>query len=372
MQGFLDDETFGGSWADDDVDLSSISVPVQSAKSAYEPPSFSGLAHPGSGPSDRPVRREFPVPDEAPFKARVSNLPWDVTEEEVGQWFEEKVGQGTFSKLVAPTENGRLKGSAFITFNTRDLLLQALDLSAQELNGRRVFVSVAAPDKSRDDFDWGARRGPLSGGPPQNDRFGGERGERRPRREDADFDWGARKGPLAAGEVNEGEEKPFHARSHERGERGERAERKPRREEPEFDWSARRGPLPGGPEPTEEKAEKKSFDKPRGERTERKPRREEPEFDWTARRGPLPVSEKPARENGKDRSNSGNFRKTNSNKKQESQLDWGSARSASGRFTAAKGAGHAKAQAKEAETKKDAAKPTQSIYHLLENEGDDN
>lgn len=233
---------------DDEIDFLSISVPVLTSLAT----GFSG----GSDYDLRPQRREFPVPDKPPYKARIGNLPWEVTEAEVRAWVEEGVGADSFLDFYAPQEDGRLRGFAFVTFHTRELLVAALDMNALELNGRRVYVSVAAPQGDREgrppreDFDWGARRGPLA---PREDEFQA-RGPR-PERQDPNLDWGARRGPL------------------------EPRERKPRREEPDLDWSARRGP----PEVSRE-------------RRAARPPKEEPEFDWNARRGPLATQPKEQKE----------------------------------------------------------------------------
>jgi len=271
---FLADDTFGGgSWADDEVDFSSISIPVQSQKGHDGIPG-PNMGDPAFGGFERRERVEFPVPDAPPYRARLNNLPWDANEQIITEWLESITGENTTSKLVVPrdfSDPSRLKGNAYVNFEERDQLVKALDLSGTDMNGRRVYVSVAAPEKeggfgSRmrsggDDLDWGAARGgPL---PPRDD-FHGRRGgdreggdfERRPRREEPDIDWSSARGSLAPRGVEP---------------RGEPRERKPRREEPEIDWSSARGSaVPRGG--------------PRGEPRERKPKKEEPELDWGAAR----------------------------------------------------------------------------------------
>lgn len=296
LASFLSDDTFGGSsWADDDVDFSSISIPVQSHKtdSGIPGPNFND---PAFGGSERRDHVEYPVPDAPPYRARINNLPWDANEEIVTEWLEGVVGQGATSKLVVPrdfNDSSRVKGFAFVNFEERDQLVKALELSGTEMLGRRVYVNVAAPEKegfgrSRGgfggdaDLDWGAARsGPL---PPRDDDF---RGERRPRREDPDLDWGSARGSAAP--------------------RSDRPERRPRREEPNLDWgAARTGP----------RGEPKGFEghEPRGEPRERKPRREEPALDWGSARGAAAPAPRPERRP----------------KKEEPELDWGAARSTSG------------------------------------------
>ncbi|GMM36350.1 Tif3 protein [Saccharomycopsis crataegensis] len=400
---FLGDDSLGD-WADEDIDYSSISVPVQTTKSTFEPNSFESKPF----ESQRPQREEYPVPEVPPFKARLNNLSWDVTEDDVINHFENNLGQESFSNFYAPKEGDRLKGFAFITFNTKDLLVQALDMSGSELNGRRVYVAVAAPDRNndrrppREDFDWGARRGPLAARE-DNDFERRPRGEPRERREEQDFDWGARKGPLAAREDNDFERRPrgeprerreekdfdwgarkgpLAAREDNDFERRPRGEPRERREEKDFDWGARKGPLaaredndferrPRG-EPRERR-EEKDFDwgarkgplaaredgdferKPRREPREPREKREEQDFDWGARRGPLPAKEKSS-----GRSNSGR------GGKQEDNLDWSSARTS--KFVPARRSSN---KPKETETKEASpAKPARSMYDVLADQND--
>lgn len=319
LASFLQDDTFGGdSWADDDIDFSSISIPVQSQKggSGIPGPNPGDPAFGGSSGFDRRERVEFPVPDAPPYRARLNNLPWDANEEIITDWLESFVGSGSTSKLVVPrdfNDSSRLKGNAYVNFAERDQLVKALDLSGTEMTGRRVFVNVAAPEKegfgrSREpvELDWGAARGPLPPREDTNNFRGGERGERRPRREEPNLDWGSARGSGV----------PSRPERFERA-GGEGFERKPKREEPNMDWgAARTGP----------RAEPKGFEghEPRGDREprERKPRREEPVLDWGAARG----SGVPSRPERSERSEK--FERKP--KREEPELDWGSARSASG------------------------------------------
>lgn len=176
---FLADDTFGGgSWADEEVDLNTIGV-------SLETPSFAGstaapignvgggnnTASAGSGFGSgsgsgfgndefKRERKEFPIPDQPPYRARVSNLPWEVEESNVIRHFEDRMqAKDIISDIVLPKDRdtGRLRGFAFVTFNDRALLEESLNLSMTEFQGRKIYVNVAAPPKG-EDGDWRAGR----------------------------------------------------------------------------------------------------------------------------------------------------------------------------------------------------------------------
>ncbi|ODQ82370.1 hypothetical protein BABINDRAFT_169725 [Babjeviella inositovora NRRL Y-12698] len=307
---FLADDSFGGSWADDDVDMSSISVPTKSAATPFgQKTSFESFA----SQEPRRERVEYPIPESGPYKAKVSNLSWEITEEEIAEWFARQlnVPKSDVGEVSLPidTMTGKLRGFGFITFPSRDLLEESLKLTGVNMGERRVFVSVAAPE--REELDWGAARGGFAS-------RGGDRNDRgdRPRREEPNVDWSASRGPLPPREGG------FRREDREGGfrrEEGEGFERKPRREEPEIDWSASRsGPLP----PREGEFRREGgFKREEGEGFERKPRREDPNVDWSASRGPLPPRE-------------GGFRRENRDddferkpKREEPVFDWSAPRS---------------------------------------------
>lgn len=314
---FLADESIGGSWADEDVDMSSIGIPKtgstgnSSSTPAYQrreefQQGFSG------GFDDRPKREEFPVPDAPPYRARVGNLPYDVNESLLSRYFEDRLqAQGCVSDIKVPvdTMSGRPKGFAFVTFTERDILEESLNLTLSEFNGRKIFVNVAAPQKQDVfDMDWRA-----SGRGMQSSNGRGDRGDRgdRPRRTEAEIDWSVRGTGL-----------PPRERS-DRGEgRGEG--RPPRREEADLDWGVARSTTTTLPP-----RERSNRDGERSEKFERKPRREEPDLDWGVARSTtttLPPRERSNRTERPDRpEGSDSFERKP--KREEPDLDWGVARS---------------------------------------------
>lgn len=274
---FLADDTLGGSWADEEVDMSSISVPTTATSSSAAPHTSSYLRQESSD-FERRDRVEYPVPNAPPYRARVANLPYEASESALVRFFEDRLqAQDVVTEVKLPLDNlsGKIKGFAFVTFSEKAVLEEALHLTMSEFNGRKIFVNVAAPQKQDVfDLDWrSSRSGPI----------GSDRRDREPR-EEVELDWGAARssGPSARERF-------------ERGDRPERADRPERRfrDEPELDWGSARanGPLPP---------------------KERRPRREEPDLDWGSARGgsgPLPPRERKPR-------------------KEEPDLDWGAARSA--------------------------------------------
>ncbi|SCU94044.1 LANO_0E05512g1_1 [Lachancea nothofagi CBS 11611] len=307
LNSFLNDESFGESWAEEEVDLEKINIPSQTSKLGGNAgmDSFSGSSGLGGGKgsrldpalaSERTERIQYDIPNYPPYRAVINNLPWDVEEEGIKAWVEDGLNRpGAVEEVAAPrdfNEPSRLKGFAFITLCDREALEASLRFNATKLNERMVYVSVAAPNKGGfrggdrmgggfDDMDWGAARGSAFQGSTRRDEpdldWGAMRGsgfhasaDRGPRREEPDLDWGAMRGS------------GFHAS----------ADRGPRREEPDLDWGAMRG---------------SGFQAS----AERKPRREEPELDWGAMRGSN-FQERPARTERKPRN--------------EPEMDWSGAR----------------------------------------------
>jgi len=91
------------------------------------------------------------VPDVPPFKARVANLPYEVSEEALGRFFEDRLqARDIVEDIKLPMDNiaSRLKGFAFVTFTEKAALEEALLLSMSEFNGRKIYMNVAAPQKA--------------------------------------------------------------------------------------------------------------------------------------------------------------------------------------------------------------------------------
>ncbi|RCK58213.1 Eukaryotic translation initiation factor 4B [Candida viswanathii] len=174
---FLADDSFGGSWADEEVDINSIGVSLDqptfttaapigggASTGAGSGPAGSGFDSQGAGFGNddfRRERKEFPVPDQPPYRARVSNLPWEVDEDGIVRHFEDRMqAKDIISEVVLPKDRdtGKVRGFAFVTFTERDVLEESLNLSMSEFQGRKIYVNVAAPPKESEG-DWRSGRG---------------------------------------------------------------------------------------------------------------------------------------------------------------------------------------------------------------------
>jgi translation initiation factor 4B len=326
---FLADDSLGGnSWADEEVDLNTIAVSVTTSAV----PETSGGSFQSQGPSsnfssmgggfrgEQRERKEYPVPDQPPYRAKVSNLPWEIDEAAIGQYFEDVMDMpGAIEDIELPRDrdSGRVKGFAFVTFKKREVLEESLKVSTSEFQGRRIFVNVAAPPRNNAfDGDWrSSRSGPLGGG-------------REPREEPV-LDWGAARNSQASLP-----QRDFPNRS-------DRPRReRPQRDEPDLDWGAARGQSELPPRERPERADRP----PRRER----PQKDEPELDWGSARGQgaLPPRER-------------SFRK-----KPEPEFDWSRGQSIPARKPA-------RAANSEDAKNDDQPKPQKSSFSVLAVDDDD-
>lgn len=242
------------------------------------------------------------LPDRPPFTAKIANFPIQSTEASLEDFFVE--GMGITNRIAdiesvrAPRDAmGELRGFAFITFATRDLLEKALTLNDHYIDNAKVYVSVAAPSKNErerkprreDNFDFAGARGSFQqqsssssfgGSRYGSDRFGDREGEeRRPRQEN--FDFAAVRGSMQQ------QQAPVRERfggDRERfgGDRDRFGGDRPRREEPSLDFAGIRGSM---------QQKEPVRDQFRESRPERKPRREEATLDFTAIRGSMQQQE---------------------------------------------------------------------------------
>ena len=191
--------------------------------------------------------KEPEIPDAPPYTARISSLPDGVEEFEIKDFFAKGLKVSNIDSVLddfyCPRDHdGNMKHFAFITFNSRELLVDALELNQKAIKNRPVTVGVAHPSKKErvprgnrryeDDnsLDWGAARGSATPREfnPSSFRTSGPPRERR--REEPDFDWGAARGTATPKEFN-----PNSFRSS-----GPPRERKTQPAD-EFNWGAVRG-----------------------------------------------------------------------------------------------------------------------------------
>ncbi|KAG5366364.1 putative RNA-binding protein [Yarrowia sp. B02] len=148
-------------WADDEVETSFDGGYDNSSYGGYSSNNANSSYGASQSSYDRPKRDypEAPVPDVPPFLAKLVNLPYDITEESVTQFF----GPGYDIKevsLVMDRDTGKPRGSVNMEFGDKASLEKALTLSGQSFGGRPVRVFVSTPRDTRTERDW-TRRGPL-------------------------------------------------------------------------------------------------------------------------------------------------------------------------------------------------------------------
>lgn len=204
---FLGDGEFGpspgSSWADDDM-------PIPGPAEFTDPTNQSWTANkrdfpPHGGPparGDRPPRepREpVPIPDSPPFTARFGNLSFDVREDDL----KELLTEFKVVTIRLPMDvGGRSRGVAFVEFEDRASLEDALKLSDNDFRGRQLRVMVAeksstSTEDEKFNSDWrSARKGPLPPRDEGDERRGGPPSRREEPEDHRDYDNWARRGPL--------------------------------------------------------------------------------------------------------------------------------------------------------------------------------
>lgn len=83
-------------------------------------------------------------------KLYVSNLPYSVTDQSLGQMFA-SYGTVLSSKIITDKMSGRSKGFGFVEMEDESQATEAMEkLNGQEINGRRLNVAIARPQEPRE------------------------------------------------------------------------------------------------------------------------------------------------------------------------------------------------------------------------------
>lgn len=110
-------------------------------------------------------------------KLYVGNLPFSVTEQDLGALFSE-TGTVAAVSIITHRDSGRSKGFGFVEMSTEEEAQTAVSkLNGYELEGRALTVAEARPQEdrpAREDRGGGFRGG--RGGRSDGDRRGGYRG----------------------------------------------------------------------------------------------------------------------------------------------------------------------------------------------------
>ncbi|XP_059185689.1 eukaryotic translation initiation factor 4Ba isoform X2 [Centropristis striata] len=212
------------SWADETDDLDGdVSTSWHTEEDSYRAPPIDRSILPTAPRSARePNIDRSRLPRSPPYTAFLGNLPYDVTEDSIKDFF-----RGLAISAVRlprePSNPERLKGFGYAEFDDVDSLLRALSLNEENLGNRRIRVDIAdqSNDKERDngpmggrdrggrmsdmgpdktDSDWRARpSADADDGPPKRDEAFGERSRDRyesdryrdgPRRDNDRYDGG--------------------------------------------------------------------------------------------------------------------------------------------------------------------------------------
>ncbi|KAI1777663.1 hypothetical protein F4818DRAFT_320988 [Hypoxylon cercidicola] len=212
---FLQEEKYGGSWADE-VEDSFGSQPLPSStserRSGYS--SYGG----GNGVNERgySIRDSYSagpaqLPTKPPYTAHLGNLSYEATTESVTDFFEDC--DITSVRIIEDRLEQRPKGFAYAEFANVEGLKKALTLDGTSFQGRTIKIKIADPPKERDnrgdvarDLSSWERKGPLADLPSRSNDRRQDFGERRaPSFRDAPADDGKvrdfgnweRKGPLS-------------------------------------------------------------------------------------------------------------------------------------------------------------------------------
>ncbi|XP_072307568.1 eukaryotic translation initiation factor 4B-like isoform X2 [Eucyclogobius newberryi] len=160
------------SWADETDDLDGdVSTSWHTEEDSYRAPAIDRSILPTAPRSARePNIDRSRLPRSPPYTAFLGNLPYDVSEESIKEFF-----HGLAISAVRlprePSNPERLKGFGYAEFDDVDSLMRALSLNEENLGNRRIRVDIAdqSNDKERDN-GMGRDRGRMSDmGPDKTD-----------------------------------------------------------------------------------------------------------------------------------------------------------------------------------------------------------
>ncbi|KAK7916394.1 hypothetical protein WMY93_012155 [Mugilogobius chulae] len=148
------------SWADETDDLDGdVSTSWHTEEDSYRAPPIDRSILPTAPRSARePNIDRSRLPRSPPYTAFLGNLPYDVTEDSIKDFF-----RGLAISAVRlprePSNPERLKGFGYAEFDDVESLLRALSLNEENLGNRRIRVDIAdqSNDKERDNGPMGGR-----------------------------------------------------------------------------------------------------------------------------------------------------------------------------------------------------------------------
>ncbi len=78
----------------------------------------------------------------------VGNLPWSVTDEELGEAFR-GVADVKSTRVITDRETGRSRGFGFVEIDDEDVERVVATMNGMELRGRQIIVNEARPRQPR-------------------------------------------------------------------------------------------------------------------------------------------------------------------------------------------------------------------------------
>nr|XP_015199769.1 PREDICTED: eukaryotic translation initiation factor 4B isoform X2 [Lepisosteus oculatus] len=183
------------SWADETDDLEGdVSTAWHTDDDVYRAPIDRSILPTAPRAAREPNIDRSRLPRSPPYTAFLGNLPYDVTEDSIKDFF-----RGLSISAVRlprePSNPERLKGFGYAEFDDVDSLMRALSLNEENLGNRRIRVDIAdqSQEKDRDDRSMSGRdrdRNRGDGGPDKTDsdwraRPSADSDDPGPRRDDA-------------------------------------------------------------------------------------------------------------------------------------------------------------------------------------------
>jgi translation initiation factor 4B len=148
-------------WADED-ESSGDESPKSNSRNVENRDRVSQHTAPSNLQQDREKlnapRESVEVPTSGPFMAYVGNLPFNVTDNTIGNFFD-KGGCDVADVIVKLDNDGRPRGFALVEFKNRDSLIRALGADGENLGGRNIKVDVDTKKKSSSGRSGGGDRG---------------------------------------------------------------------------------------------------------------------------------------------------------------------------------------------------------------------
>ncbi len=109
------------------------------------------------------IMEDSSIPQEPPFYARVSNLPFDINESDLYEFFSDSQIRVKEMRLARDDTNDRLRGFGTLEFDSREDLIDAIMINDPTIHGRRMRLEVTKEFDSfagrtvRRRFEYGSR-----------------------------------------------------------------------------------------------------------------------------------------------------------------------------------------------------------------------